>query len=87
MDYKFEGDATVQQNIPDANTNVIEFVNSPNNPDGKLKKAIFQGPNAKAIYDRVYYWPNFTAIPAPADDELMIFSISKFTSDAGSRFG
>ncbi|KAI5312522.1 hypothetical protein L3X38_041695 [Prunus dulcis] len=75
------------QNISDATTIVIEFVTSPNNPDGQLNKAIFQGPNAKAIYDRVYYWPHFTAIPAPADDELMIFSISKFTGHAGSRFG
>ncbi|CAB4319820.1 unnamed protein product [Prunus armeniaca] len=85
--YVFQGDASLLQNISDDTTIFIEFVTSPNNPDGHLNKAIFQGPNAKAIYDRVYYWPHFTAIPAPADDELMIFSISKFTGHAGSRFG
>ncbi|BBH08975.1 tryptophan aminotransferase of Arabidopsis 1, partial [Prunus dulcis] len=53
---------------------VIEFVTSPNNPDGKLNKAVLHGPNASAIYDRVYYWPHFTAIPNPADDDLMLFS-------------
>ncbi|CAB4289406.1 unnamed protein product [Prunus armeniaca] len=73
-------------NISDA-TNVIEFVTSPNNPDGQLNKANVQGPNAKAIYDRVYYWPHFTAIPTPANDDIMIFSISKLTGHAGSRFG
>ncbi|KAB2621032.1 tryptophan aminotransferase-related protein 4-like [Pyrus ussuriensis x Pyrus communis] len=87
LDFKFEGDAALFQNISDDTANVIEYVTSPNNPDGQLKKAMFQGPNAKAIYDRVYYWPHFTAIPAPADDDLMIFSISKFTGHAGTRFG
>ncbi|ONH90216.1 hypothetical protein PRUPE_8G041100 [Prunus persica] len=85
-DYVFRGDASLLQNISDA-TNVIEFVTSPNNPDGQLNKANVQGPNAKAIYDRVYYWPHFTAIPTPANDDIMIFSISKLTGHAGSRFG
>nr|XP_028965220.1 tryptophan aminotransferase-related protein 4-like isoform X2 [Malus domestica] len=87
MDYMFQGDAALLQNTSDATKNVVEFVTSPNNPDGQLKKAIFEGPNAKAIYDRVYYWPHFTAIPAPADDDLMIFTISKLTGHAGTRFG
>ncbi|CAB4319818.1 unnamed protein product [Prunus armeniaca] len=86
MDYVFRGDASLLQNISDA-TNVIEFVTSPNNPDGQLNKANVQGPNAKAIYDRVYYWPHFTAIPTPANDDIMIFAISKLTGHAGSRFG
>ena len=65
----------------------IEFVTSPNNPDGKLSKAVLRGPDVKAIYDRAYYWPHFTPIPAPADDDLMLFTISKLTGHAGSRFG
>lgn len=66
---------------------VIEFVTSPNNPDGKLKKAVLEGPNVKTIYDHAYYWPHFSAIPAPADEDLMIFTLSKLTGHAGSRFG
>ncbi|XP_015886333.2 tryptophan aminotransferase-related protein 4-like isoform X1 [Ziziphus jujuba] len=86
--FKFEGDASLWMNNSDSNnTNLIEFVTSPNNPDGKLNKAVLQGPNAKAIYDRVYYWPHFTAIPASADEDIMLFSISKLTGHAGARFG
>lgn len=86
MDYRFEGDTFSFLNISEAGK-VIEFVTSPNNPDGKLNKAVLHGPNASAIYDRVYYWPHFTAIPNPADDDLMLFSLSKLTGHAGSRFG
>ncbi|KAI5312546.1 hypothetical protein L3X38_041719 [Prunus dulcis] len=86
LDYRFEGDTSSFLNISEAGK-VIEFVTSPNNPDGKLNKAVLHGPNASAIYDRVYYWPHFTAIPNPADDDLMLFSLSKLTGHAGSRFG
>lgn len=71
----------------DANVSMIEFVTSPNNPDCQLNKAVLEGPSVKTIHDRAYYWPHFTAIPAPADDDLMIFTISKLTGHAGSRFG
>ncbi|KAM1686362.1 hypothetical protein FF1_034194 [Malus domestica] len=86
LDYRFEGDVSSLKNISDAD-HVIEFVTSPNNPDGKLNKAVLHGPNFSAIYDRVYYWPHFTAIPTSADYDLMIFSLSKLTGHAGSRFG
>ncbi|KAF3445640.1 hypothetical protein FNV43_RR10816 [Rhamnella rubrinervis] len=86
-DFKFERNISLWKNNSDGRTNLIEFVTSPNNPDGQLNKAVLQGPNAKAIYDRVYYWPHFTAVPAPADDDIMLFSISKLTGHAGSRFG
>ncbi|KAK8649210.1 hypothetical protein V6N13_129944 [Hibiscus sabdariffa] len=87
--FKFEGDAYTWRNRSDggASTNVIEFVTSPNNPDGQLNKAIVDGPNVKTIYDRAYYWPHFTPIPAPADEDLMVFTLSKLTGHAGSRFG
>lgn len=68
-------------------TNFIEFVTSPNNPDGHLKEAVLQSPYVKTIYDRAYYWPLYTAIPAPADEDVMLFTISKLTGHAGSRFG
>ena len=86
-DYKFLGDAALWKNASDANVNIIEFVTSPNNPDGQLMKAAVQGNYAKAIYDHAYFWPHFTAIPAPADEDLMIFTLSKLTGHAGSRFG
>ncbi|KAL8514297.1 hypothetical protein ACS0TY_013418 [Phlomoides rotata] len=86
--YKFKGDASSFKNSSNANTStIIEFVTSPNNPDGKLRDVVSQGASVRAIYDHAYYWPHFTAIPAPADEDLMIFTISKLTGHAGSRFG
>lgn len=67
--------------------NVIEFVTSPNNPDGNLREPVSQGPSTKLIYDHAYYWPHFTAIPSPANGDVMIFTMSKLTGHAGSRFG
>ncbi|XP_059631526.1 tryptophan aminotransferase-related protein 4-like [Cornus florida] len=87
VDFEFIGDTSLWKNTSDNHTNVIEFVTSPNNPDGQLKKAVLQGPSVKAIHDHAYYWPHFTPIPAPADEDLMIFTISKLTGHAGSRFG
>ncbi|CAL0302990.1 unnamed protein product [Lupinus luteus] len=87
-DFSYEGDTTLWKNISkNDNTRFIEFVTSPNNPDGKLTKGLVQGSNVKTIYDRAYYWPHFTAIPSPADEDLMVFTISKLTGHAGTRFG
>ncbi|THG17796.1 hypothetical protein TEA_017707 [Camellia sinensis var. sinensis] len=87
MDYKFVGDTSMWKNTSDVNMNMIEFVTSPNNPDGQLKKAVLRGSSVKTIHDYAYYWPHFTAIPAPADEDLMLFTLSKLTGHAGSRFG
>ncbi|XP_009767595.1 tryptophan aminotransferase-related protein 4-like [Nicotiana sylvestris] len=87
LHYEFEGDSSMLKNKSDFGGNVIEFVTSPNNPDGNLRNSVLKGPNVKTIYDRAYYWPHYTAIPAPADEDLMIFSISKLTGHAGSRVG
>ncbi|XP_059460442.1 tryptophan aminotransferase-related protein 3-like [Corylus avellana] len=87
--YTFEGDASLWENsTSNATMNFIEFVTSPNNPDGQLRKAVLHGhPNAKAIYDHAYYWPHFSPIPTPADEDVMTFTISKLTGHAGARFG
>ncbi|KAI3465433.1 hypothetical protein Pfo_022096 [Paulownia fortunei] len=85
--FEFEGDVALLKNSSYTNGNVIEFVTSPNNPDGNLREAVSQGPSVRAIYDHAYYWPYFTAIPAPANEDVMIFTISKLTGHAGSRFG
>ncbi|KAL0298040.1 UNVERIFIED_CONTAM: Tryptophan aminotransferase-related protein 4, partial [Sesamum angustifolium] len=85
--FQFHGDASLLRNGTSKTTeNVIEFVASPNNPDGNLKKAVLEGPSVKTIHDYAYYWPHYTAIPAPADEDLMIFTMSKLTGHAGSRF-
>lgn len=87
IDYVFQGDTSMWKNSSDTSTNLVEFVTSPNNPDGQLKKAVLQVPSAKQIYDHAYFWPHFTAITAPSDEDLMIFTISKLTGHASSRFG
>ncbi|KAJ0235509.1 Tryptophan aminotransferase-related protein 3 [Hirschfeldia incana] len=86
---KFEGDASVWKKSEhnDNLTQVIEIVTSPNNPDGKLKRAVLEGPNVKTIHDYAYYWPHFAPITHLADEELSLFSLTKTTGHAGSRFG
>ncbi|XP_027357438.1 tryptophan aminotransferase-related protein 4-like [Abrus precatorius] len=85
-DYKFNGDSSMWKSDA-SNTTFVELVTSPNNPDGQLKKAVLQGQFVKTIHDLSYFWPHFTPIPAPVDEDLMIFSLSKLTGHAGSRFG
>ncbi|KAK4428364.1 Tryptophan aminotransferase-related protein 4 [Sesamum alatum] len=87
MHFEYDGDALLLKNSSDTTANVIEFVTSPNNPDGNLREAVSQGPLVSAIYDHAYYWPHFTAIPTPANEDVMIFTISKLTGHAGSRLG
>ncbi|RVW37459.1 Tryptophan aminotransferase-related protein 4 [Vitis vinifera] len=66
-DFQFQGDASVWKNNSDSTSNLIEFMTAPNNPDRQLNKAVLHGPYVKAIHDHAYYWPQFTAIPAPAE--------------------
>ena len=86
-DYEFYGDTSLCKNSSEDSLNVIEFVTSPNNPDGKLRKAVLNGPYAKSIHDHAYNWPHYTAITSPSDEDLMIFTLSKLTGHAGVRFG
>lgn len=62
-----------------SNSTFIELVTSPNNPDGHMKKAVLQGQFVKTIHDLAYYWPHFRPILTPADEDLMIFTLSKLT--------
>ncbi|KAK6145820.1 hypothetical protein DH2020_019689 [Rehmannia glutinosa] len=84
--FEYEGDSSLLKNSSKTKTNIIEFVTSPNNPDGNLREAVLKGASVRAIYDHAYYWPHFTAIPSPANEDIMIFTISKLTGHAGSRF-
>ncbi|URD99336.1 tryptophan aminotransferase-related protein 4-like [Musa troglodytarum] len=65
-------------------TNFIEFVTSPNNPDGLFKQPVL-GTSA-VIFDYAYYWPQYSPILDPADEDVMLFSISKISGHAGSRW-
>ncbi|XP_024970999.1 tryptophan aminotransferase-related protein 3-like [Cynara cardunculus var. scolymus] len=82
--FQFQGDTKAWQLNNSTNMDVVEFVTSPNNPDGELKKSVLGG---KTIYDHAYFWPHFTPVPAPSDQDLMLFTLSKLTGHAGSRFG
>ncbi|GJN17869.1 hypothetical protein PR202_gb04972 [Eleusine coracana subsp. coracana] len=66
-------------------TDIIEFVTSPNNPDALLHRPVLAG--SAAIVDHAYYWPHFTHIPAPADENVMLFTMTKLSGHAGSRLG
>lgn len=64
--------------------NVVEHVTSPNARDGALVK---EGDGrSPVIFDRSYYWPHYYPIAAPADEGIMLFSISKITGHAGIGF-
>ncbi|KAH7297800.1 hypothetical protein KP509_25G013500 [Ceratopteris richardii] len=86
--FTWAGDANVyaQQHFG-MNSSTIEFVNSPNNPDGMVRHAVLNGSDALTIHDYAYYWPHFTAITEAADQDVMLFSLSKISGHAGSRLG
>lgn len=81
--YKWEGDAhTFDKDGP-----YIEMVTSPNNPDGICREAVVNKDGGKRVHDLAYYWPQYTPITAPADYDIMLFTVSKCTGHAGSRIG
>ncbi|CAM0909623.1 unnamed protein product [Alopecurus aequalis] len=84
----WEGNTAMWANASGNSTkseDIIEFVTSPNNPDTQLRQPVISG--SSVIVDRAYFWPHFTHIPAPADEDVMLFTVSKFSGHAGSRFG
>ncbi|KAG0480621.1 hypothetical protein HPP92_011479 [Vanilla planifolia] len=85
-EYRWEGSTANWVNLSaPPGAKFIEFVTSPNNPDGRLKQSVLG--SSLVINDHAYYWPLYSAIPAPADEDLMIFTDSKVSGHAGSRFG
>eukprot|EP00948_MAST-09A_sp_MAST-9A-sp1_P003615 g3615.t1 len=70
------------------NANFAEIVTYPNNPDGVLRKPLLTE-SSSLIYDCVYWWPQFNqhARNGQLDKEIMIFSLSKLSGHAGTRFG
>jgi len=75
---------------PEANAthSVIEFVTSPNNPDGSLRTPTV--PGAAVVYDSAYYWPHYVPITearSPQGSDVLVFTLSKLTGHAGTRIG
>eukprot|EP01018_Ginkgo_biloba_P009831 Gb_19963 [translate_table: standard] len=83
--YRWAGDAWNFSQTSDEDF-YIELVTSPNNPDGFAREAVVNG-SGPVIYDLAYYWPHYTPITAPANHDLMLFTVSKSTGHAGSRIG
>ncbi|KAL1810350.1 hypothetical protein ACET3Z_027340 [Daucus carota] len=65
----------------------IELVTSPNNPDGSIRQAVVNGDKGILVHDLAYYWPQYTPISHRADEDVMLFTISKSTGHAGTRIG
>jgi L-tryptophan---pyruvate aminotransferase len=69
------------------NSSFIEIVCSPNNPDGSIRSAILDTEAGKRVHDLAYYWPQYTPMRDPADEDIMLFTVSKATGHAGMRIG
>lgn len=66
---------------------VIEVNTCPNNPDSTCRPPKVKD-DKRVIHDFTYLWPHFTLDYAKhATHELMVFSGSKLSGHAGSRFG
>ena len=65
----------------------IELVTSPNNLDGFVRHSVVNKSGGSLIYDLAYFWPQYTPIFSPADNELSLFTVSKSTGHAGMRIG
>jgi len=65
---------------------VAEIVTIPNNPDGNSRTPTYT--SAGIIYDLVYYWPHLNPTPLEKrSEDIMLFSWTKCTGHAASRFG
>ncbi|XP_042487017.1 L-tryptophan--pyruvate aminotransferase 1-like isoform X2 [Macadamia integrifolia] len=81
--YKWDGDAyAFNKDEP-----YIEFVTSPNNPDGFIRQPVVNRSGGTVVYDLAYYWPQYTPITSLSDHDLMLFTVSKSTGHAGTRIG
>ncbi|KAL3675679.1 hypothetical protein R1sor_025627 [Riccia sorocarpa] len=93
--YRWAGDAAAV--MPSGNSDdefYIELVTSPNNPTGEVRESVLikgrRGVPTRSgalVHDLAYYWPHHIPITAPADEDLMLFTVSKSTGHAGTRIG
>jgi len=67
----------------------MEVVTIPNNPDGEMRKPFY--PGNRSMLDAVYCWPSLSGNPTfdltPLSSPITLFSFTKLTGHAGSRFG
>ncbi|CAM6113929.1 unnamed protein product [Calypogeia fissa] len=87
--YRWAGDAAkFKQSTSEVDEAAyIELITSPSNPTGEIRKAVVNGTRGVLVHDLAYYWPHYVPITAPADDDLMLFTMSKNTGHAGTRIG
>ncbi|XP_038878565.1 tryptophan aminotransferase-related protein 2-like isoform X2 [Benincasa hispida] len=81
--HKWGGDAKAF----DKDEPYIELVTSPNNPDGFVRYPVVNRTGGILVHDLAYYWPQYTPISTPADNDLSLFTVSKSTGHAGLRIG
>ncbi|CAN0890384.1 Tryptophan aminotransferase-related protein 2 [Linum grandiflorum] len=65
----------------------VEFVTSPNNPDGFTRHPVVNRTGGFLVHDLAYYWPQYTSITSPSDHDITLFTVSKSTGHAGIRIG
>ncbi|MEN9406714.1 MAG: hypothetical protein RLZ12_998 [Bacillota bacterium] len=67
----------------------LSFITLPNNPDGSMELDPLMLQAKTVAYDLVYYWPSYLwQQPClKRDDEIMLFSLSKFAAASATRFG
>lgn len=68
-------------------SDVIEFCTSPNNPTGEARQPHYSS-SPFVVYDHAYDWPSWTKNLSQHDNHsIMLFTLSKLSGHAGSRFG
>ncbi|EMS62345.1 Alliin lyase 1 [Triticum urartu] len=74
--------------------NALVYALSPDSNSGSTANVVATTPyyppvvvGSSAILDHAYFWPHFTHIPAPSDADVMLFTTSKLSGHASSRFG
>ncbi|KVH88932.1 Allinase, C-terminal [Cynara cardunculus var. scolymus] len=70
--YKWAGDA----HGFDKDEPYIEFVTSPNNPNGVIRGPVVNRDGGFVVYDLAYYWPQYTPITSSLDFDIMLFTAS-----------
>ncbi|XP_078180960.1 tryptophan aminotransferase-related protein 2-like [Carex rostrata] len=81
--FHWAGDAATYR----GDDNFIELVCSPNNPDGAIRDAVLGHEVGRRVHDMAYNWPQYTPMRGAADQDIMLFTVSKATGHAGTRIG
>ncbi|KAL0440386.1 UNVERIFIED_CONTAM: Tryptophan aminotransferase-related protein 4 [Sesamum latifolium] len=99
--FEFHGDASLLRNGTSKTIeNVIEFVASPNNPDGNLKKAVLEGPSLtghagsrfgwaivkdKDVYENMLKYKSLADSGTSKDTQLRALKLIKVVLEDGGR--